>query len=113
MEYQWTVEVESEGHTYQFGFLLFKLGNRPPADGDTAALLRAGQTSVAIRVGSRMKVVPDGRLRVISDRDRMEIIVADPATMQLLFSGHPQVALFRMMFPGQAPVVQKANIDYT
>lgn len=112
LEYGWTAEVENRGRRYEFGFLLFKNPRLGPGRGDLAALLAAGQHSVAVRDGGSATVASEERVRVEPGPSRLVVVVDDPRTLQLLFSGRPASATFVVQLPGQPVVTREVPVRY-
>lgn len=112
LEYGWTAAVENRGRRYEFGILLFKNPRLGPGRGDLAALLAAAQHSVAVREGERATVASEERVRVEPGPSRLVVVVDDPRTLQLLFSGRPASATFVVQLPGQPVVTREVPVRY-
>jgi hypothetical protein len=99
--YGWRAEIRNDGKVYEVGFSQFKFPGARPARGDLASLIRAGQATIWLRGSDRSStVVDDARLRLETAPGRLIVVVDDPRTMQLLFSGRPGRATFTSYLAG-------------
>ena len=113
LEYRWTVEVQNQNETYDFGYTLFNCQHHGPTSGDVRALLEAGQMNVWKAAPTGLSLVNDAHVRVDAVGNRLVIAVDDPKTLRLLFSDQPMRATFIVQLGGEDVVRQDAPISYS
>ncbi len=111
-EYDWTVQLQNEGHDLTFGFLYFKPPNADPGRGAVDDLLAAGQASVARISSNNASVIDSAIVEVAARQDTLWVRVRQPRTLALLFSGRPPTALLTAIQPGHTIDTLRVPIVY-
>jgi hypothetical protein len=111
-EYDWTVQARNEGRDYTFGFLYFKQPSAEPGRGSFQDLLDVGQVSVALLSANNASIIDSAIVEAAAQQDTLWILVRQPQTLTLLFSGRPQTVLLTAIRPGQRPDTVRVPVVY-
>ena len=111
LEYTWSASIEGDT-TYSFGFQLFKSPDAVPKLGTFAELLRAGQSSLWIAVGSRARTVRDVRPNLRVEGSSLVIELRDSSLIAMLFARGPAQLVLQIQTLEQPRTREKVVVQY-
>jgi hypothetical protein len=112
LEYSWTATVDNRGHSYAFGFFLFKCHHPGATNGRFDALVRAGQMGVSELEPGAGHFLTEMRVDLQTSPEGLTLIVNDAKTLLALFSDRPPHATLKMHRPGAPDVIREVAIRY-
>jgi hypothetical protein len=114
-DFEWSVDVENDGHRYTFGLFFSSIPKNQLTYNATVLPDISSGLRVYVWRGTPLTrmIVPNARVGSYEKEEKLDILVADPETLRLLFSEQPSHAAFAEKYPGEPRTTHEGKITYT
>lgn len=112
IEYHWGITVADADRRYRLAYLLARLPGSPPARGDLAALLAAGERSFFILTDRGGRQDAGVEVEVVAGTGRLQIRLRDRDAVERLFSSRPDSIVFHSLVAGTPADSQFVRVTY-